>query len=117
MLENIGVGIDIVDVHRFKKKHFNNNKSFYKKIFLESEIKYCIKFKSPYQHFAGKFAIKEALKKSIKENIDFLEIETNHLNKKPIVKLLKYKKYNFIISMGHENNVAIAIVISEKLKS
>ena len=60
------IGIDIVNVSRFKKKPLNNNLDFYKKIFSDSEINYCKKFSSPYEHFAGKFALKEALIKSIK---------------------------------------------------
>ena len=54
-IENIG--IDIVSVNRFRNKIFSKNITFYNKIFSQSEIEYCNKFKSPYEHFAGKFAI------------------------------------------------------------
>ena len=43
----------------------SKHKSFYKKIFTNSEIAYCKKFNDPYPHFAGKFALKEAVQKSI----------------------------------------------------
>ena len=75
-----GLGTDIVDINRFKDMIYENNKKFYKKIFVESEIEYCLKFKNSEQHFAGKFAIKEAVKKSIPETVDFLEIVTEHVN-------------------------------------
>tara|TARA_B100001123_G_C14991327_1_gene899694 strand:+ start:230 stop:586 length:357 start_codon:yes stop_codon:yes gene_type:complete len=113
-----GVGIDIVNMDRFKKKPLKGNLNFYKKIFLDSEIKYCKKFKSSYVHFAGKFAVKEAVIKSIDENIGFLEILTDHEGSKPIIKLktLFKKKYNFLVSISHEKEYAVAVVISEKIK-
>ena len=116
MIENLGVGIDIIEVSRFKKKKYEENINFYKKKFVKSEINYCLKFKNYYEKFTGKFALKEALIKSISEKISFSEIETSHLNSKPVVKLLKSKKkYRFIASLSHENDYAVAIVISEEI--
>ena len=71
MIENFGIGIDIVDINRFEKITYAEKPSFYNKLFTSSEIEYCLKFKTPAQHFAGKFAIKESLKKSIDEPISF----------------------------------------------
>ena len=118
MIEKLGIGIDITDVDQFKKISYLKKPNFYKKIFLPSEIKYCLKYKNPYEHFAGKFALKEAVKKAIKERISMLDIETSHLKSKPIVKLggkLK-KRYNFLASISHEKKFAVAMVISEKLE-
>ena len=53
------VGVDIVNIERFRKKEYNKNKKFYEKIFSKSEIQYCLSFKNNYEHFAGKFPIKE----------------------------------------------------------
>ena len=111
-----GIGIDIVNVSRFKNKPFKANLDFYKKIFFEDEIEYCKKFKSPYEHFAGKFALKEAVIKSINEDVGFLEIVTGHTNSKPTVKIKKSlpNRYNFIASISHEKEFAIAVAISIK---
>tara|TARA_B110000014_G_C20058874_1_gene551315 strand:+ start:623 stop:964 length:342 start_codon:yes stop_codon:yes gene_type:complete len=106
-----GLGTDIVDINRFKDMIYENNKEFYKKIFVESEIEYCLKFKNSEQHFAGKFAIKEAVKKSIPETVDFLEIVTEHVNSKPIISLKIQNTYNFLVSVSHEKNYAIAMVL------
>ena len=108
-----GIGIDIVNISRFKNKPLKTNLDFYKKIFLEDEIEYCKKFKSPYEHFAGKFAIKEAVIKSIDEKILPLDIEISYKNSKPQIKLKKFhSKYSFKISMSHEKDYAIAISIA-----
>ena len=117
MIKNLGIGIDIIEVSRFRKKQYEENKNFYKKIFVKSEINYCLKFKNSAERFAGKFALKEALIKSIDKKIRFSEIETSHLKSKPIVRIKKSgKKYNFIASLSHENDFAVAVVISERIK-
>ena len=117
MIKNLGIGIDIIEVSRFRKKQYEENKNFYKKIFVKSEINYCLKFKNSAERFAGKFALKEALIKSIDKKIRFSEIETSHLKLKPIVRIKKSReKYNFIASLSHENDFAVAVVISERIK-
>ena len=114
MLNNIGIGIDIVDVGKFKQIPFELKPNFYKKIFNPSEIKYCLKYKNYYEHFAGKFAIKEAVKKSIPDRISMIDIETYHMKSKPHVRLKKLEnKYSFYVSVSHENNLSVAVVISQ----
>jgi len=115
MIENFGVGIDIVEISRFKKLPYKEKESFYKKIFNPIEIEYCLKFHDPYRHFAAKFAIKEALKKSISKDIDFLDIITSYKDKKPIVMINQKLDYKFLVSVSHEKSYTIAIVISEAI--
>ena len=117
MIENFGIGIDISSIKKFKNKPFKENKNFYKKLFSEQEIAYCLKFSNYYEKFAGKFALKEALIKSIHKKILFSEIETEYVNSKPTVKILEYEQnYKFLVSVSHEKEIAIAVVISEKIK-
>ena len=108
------IGIDIVNVSRFKKKPLNNNLDFYKKIFSASEINYCKKFSSPYEHFAGKFAVKESVIKAIPDKISLKNIHTLNSKHKPEIKIngKLNKKYDFIASVSHEKQFAIAVVIS-----
>ena len=112
--KNIGVGIDIIEVARFKKMPYVSNKNFYKKIFTASEINYCTKFSEPYKHFAGKFAIKEAVIKSITKNVKLSDIVTNHKKSKPTVSIKGNKQYQFLVSLSHEQRHAIAVVLSKK---
>ena len=117
MIENLGVGIDIIEVSRFKKKKYEENINFYKKIFVKSEINYCLKFKNSAERFAGKFAIKEAVIKSIPEKIGPRDIEIVYVNRKPRISLKSSlrKKYDFIVSVSHEKEFAIGIVVAEKI--
>ena len=114
MMEIFNIGIDIVNIERFKKKEYAKNKKFYQKIFTNSEIKYCLEFKNSSEHFAGKFAIKEAVRKSIKEKIPFNKILTMHKNSKPRIVLKMKLNYKFLVSVSHEANMAVAIVIALK---
>ena len=103
-LENFGIGIDIIDIKRFRAKNYKKNKNFYEKIFAKSEIDYCLKFKDPYPHFAGKFGIKESVIKSVQDNITFQDISSSNSKNRPIVELTgkKSKKYSFLVSVTHE---------------
>ena len=113
MIEKFSIGIDIVNVDRFLSKSYSKNKEFYSKIFTNDEISYCIKFKDPYTHFAGKFALKEAVIKALNQKIDFLEIETFHKNDSPYVKLVNLPNCFSISSISHEKSVAIAVFLAE----
>ena len=114
MLENFGIGIDIVEIKRFQEKPFEKNINFYKKIFTESEIKYCLNKKNSAQTFASKFTIKEAVIKSIKKQIELLNIITDYEDSKPVVSLKNDNTYKFLVSSTHEKLVAVSTVISEK---
>ncbi len=116
MLKNYGIGVDIVDVRRFTKIPYDENESFYKKNFHRSEIEHCLKYKHPAQHFAGKFAIKESVIKAVSEKISMADIETAYVTSKPVVRLpsRKNSKYDFLVSLSHEGNLAIAVVIAQK---
>lgn len=81
-------------------------------IFDEEEIEYCCKFKDPYPHFAGKFALKESFQKAARKHIAISDIHTKHGSVgEPIINChsLKYKKID--ASVSHEKNYAIAIVM------
>ena len=111
----IGIGIDIIDVKRFEKMKYEENKQFYSKIFSDEEIQYCLKFKNPYERFAGKFALKEAVIKSIPEKIMMNEIDTYHENSIPQIKIKRIKKkIVFFASITHEKKNSVAVVIALK---
>lgn len=114
MIEKIGIGIDIIEIHRFNEKPFKDNENFYRKIFHDSEVKYCLNQNNSSQSFAVKFAIKESVIKSINEKISFQDILTGHSDSKPTVSLLNDLSYNFLVSVSHEKDNAIAVVVSEK---
>lgn len=111
------IGIDIVSNERVKKLYEKFGDRFLRKIFTESEIKYCLSYSDPIPHLAGKFATKEAIIKALgrPRGINLKSIEViNTPQGKPIAFLSNIKDRKILISLSHEktHTVAIAIVIN-----
>jgi len=71
------IGVDVVEVARFKWLDYSGHKQFYERVFTSKEIEYCLSFKSPAPHFAVNFAGKEAVYKAINKfyDVKFRDIE------------------------------------------
>lgn len=67
MLMILGVGMDIVEVHRIEFLLRRFGLRFVKRIFNDNEIAYCSKRSSPARHYAVRFAAKEAFVKALGE--------------------------------------------------
>ena len=87
-----GTGLDIIEVDRIKKSLAKYSSRFENKIFTDGEINYCQSQADPGKHFAARFAVKEAVSKSlgtgITHEVGFKDIEVvNQTSGKPIVKM------------------------------
>ena len=108
----LGTGIDIIEVERIASAIKRWGNGFLNHVFTPKEIAYSKKHRYPNQHFAARFAAKEAFLKALGDNSEtnWKDIEiTNDKNGKPIC---SYKKKNFkgkiFISMSHTKNYAVA---------
>lgn len=62
----IFTGTDIIEIERIKNSIENLEGKFEKEIFTQREIEYCeSKNKAKYQHYAARFAAKEAIFKAV----------------------------------------------------
>jgi len=75
-LNEWNVGVDIVDVARFRQLDYSNNKHFYERIFTSREIEHCLSFGDPAPHFAANFAAKEAVYKAMSR---FYDLKLNEI--------------------------------------
>ncbi len=67
----IKCGTDIIEISRIKKSIDELGEKFINKIFTEDEIAYCkSKKKQKYQHYAARFAAKEAIFKAVSEDLE-----------------------------------------------
>lgn len=120
----IGIGIDLVSIPDFAKNV--DNPAFLKRVFSQAEIHYCQSFSSPTEHFAGKFAAKEAFMKAIgkgiRQEIWFSQIEVlNRSSGAPFFSLHRKAKDafdslgidNIHLSISHSRAHAVVIVILE----
>ena len=119
-----GTGVDIVEISRMRKAIEKRGESFVSKVFTPQEVRYANSRSFPHQHFAARFAAKEAVIKAFGEPRKFplkwTEIEVlNDDEGKPTIKFhddalkLKNRKKidGVILSMSHSKNYAVANVI------
>ena len=116
-------GTDIIEINRIKESIQSLGENFKNKIYTEKEIEYCeAKRNAKYQHYAARFAAKEAMFKAISEllnekyEITWKDAEIlNDINGKPKIgftnKELKEKIESIDISISHCKEYAVANVV------
>lgn len=75
----VGIGIDIVEVDRIQKTLTDHPERFRARVFTEMEVQYCESRKNRFEHYAARFAAKEAVMKALGtgwgKGVIFSEIE------------------------------------------
>lgn len=110
-------GTDIIEIERVKQSIERLGDKFINTIFTENEIEYCESHKNmKYQHYAARFAGKEAIYKAFSgiEELSWKDVEIlRDSNGKPYVKILKKVNTEFLIdiSLSHCKEYASAIVV------
>ena len=113
-------GIDIIEISRVAKSI--ENPSFVEKYFHPIEIEYSSKSKKAAQHYAARFAAKEAVRKVLLSYIDDLSwkdswIENDENGKPHLCFSEKIKEIIDIkhssVSLSHSKDQAIAIVLMD----
>lgn len=118
----IKCGTDIIEIERIKESIESLGEKFLKKVFTQNEIRYCESKKvQKYQHYAARFAAKEAIFKAISESIpDKFELSwcdyevINDGTGKPIVKINGFDMSNIDcidLSISHCKQYAVATVV------
>lgn len=72
------VGIDIEEVARFKR--LVRNTRFMGRVYTRNEMAYCNAKKNKLQHFAARFAAKEAVWKALSETIRRKNLRLSHVD-------------------------------------
>jgi len=60
----LGIGIDLIEVPRISRSYEKFGERFLNRIFLPSEVAYCLSNKNPAPYLAARFAAKEAVSKA-----------------------------------------------------
>ncbi|MBI5233243.1 MAG: holo-ACP synthase [Deltaproteobacteria bacterium] len=117
-----GVGIDIVDIKRFKTVLERWGHRFLSRVFSEGELRYALARNSPEAHLAARFAAKEALFKAIGPEFvppfRFRDIEVmRDEGGRPLIKILGLAdEIKVHVSLSHDADIAMAQVVVEKIK-
>ena len=121
-----GLGIDIIEVERVQH-NIEKEAGFAEMIFSKNEIGYCESKANKFQHYAARFAAKEAFLKAIGTGwlagMQFNEIEiVNNDEGKPELMvsgstqktLSSFAISKVLVSLSHLKTFATAVVVIEK---
>ena len=121
-----GLGTDIIKVNRIEKMVAKGRKNL-ETIFTEREMDYCESKTRRSEHYAARFAAKEAVLKALgigwRDGFAFPEIEilNDNLGKPTVILHGKVKNFfqkqklkQITISLSHAKENAIAVAILEK---
>jgi holo-[acyl-carrier protein] synthase len=122
----VGTGVDIVEVARFERFVEERNEALLDRLFTPAEREYCRPRRACAQHYAARFAAKEAFVKAlgmgIREGIGWQDVEVMHDTlDKPLFRftpvaqerLRERKIVRSHLSLSHDGGLAIAMVILE----
>lgn len=118
----IACGTDIIEISRIKESIESSNGKFLEKVYTENEIKYCeSKNEQKYQHYAARFAAKEATFKALSiyleenyvewKNIEVLNDESGRPSINFVNKELEEIE-SIDISLSHCKGYAVANVVA-----
>jgi holo-[acyl-carrier protein] synthase len=123
-----GIGIDTIEVVRIKKAIEEYGLQFTDRIYAEHELAYCSERMRKYEHFAARFAAKEAYAKAlgtgVRRGFRWKEVTVrNAMSGKPQIelhgsmidrsKMLIGTQYQIQLSITHTDELAEATVIIE----
>jgi holo-[acyl-carrier protein] synthase len=118
----LGIGIDIIEINRIKESISKFGEQFLNKIYTDKEIEYCSNKANSAQHFAARFAAKEAISKALStgwnNEFHWKEIEISNLPSGAPVVDLTGRMSQFLtqnkmlkITMSHSDNYVTCFAI------
>jgi len=124
-MDIIGIGTDIIECLRIAQMIERHGEMFIGRVYTQHEIEYCGERKAATQHYAGRWAAKEAVLKAIGtgwiKGITWRDVEViNQFGGKPVIRLyggaLASAKRRGIqevqISISHCRSHAVAYALS-----
>ncbi|MEK7248931.1 MAG: holo-ACP synthase [Bacteroidota bacterium] len=120
-----GIGVDIIEIERIEKSIRELGDRFLQKIFTPQEIAYCNSKPNTFQHFAARFAAKEALSKALATGwageFRWKDVEVmNEPSGKPVLVLHNSMKQvlakcSVFVSLSHSDHHVVAMIVIEEL--
>lgn len=115
------VGVDLIEIARIREALARHGESFKERCFTEAERSYCDSKPNPAQHYAGRFAAKEAVGKALGSGVYFTwkEIEIRgrpkpgvHLSGRTAAWAAKVGAGRIELSMTHSRELAAAVAVA-----
>lgn len=121
----IGVGVDIVNISRFKKALERWGERFAQKVFTSGEVSSSLSKGRPEEFLAGRFAAKEAFIKALggRSGLSLKDIEVcGERNGRPVLRfnssklISRFGVLNAHLSITHDGDYALAYCLLEGLR-
>ena len=119
-----GVGVDIIEIGRIRHSIEESGERFLERIFTPQEIAYCRSKKDMFQHFAVRFAAKEAMSKALStgwvDSFRWKDVEVvNDRSGQPRIAVHgklrdSLTTSSVFVSMSHSDSHAVAMVLIEE---
>lgn len=118
----VGVGVDLIEIGRIADA-LARRPRFAERCFTEAEAAYCLSRASPPQHFAARFAAKEAVGKALGRGMTrWREVEVVRGRGAPTVALhAHYAEWaarlgvdRIHLSLTHSKGMAVAMAVAER---
>lgn len=123
----VGIGVDIVEIERFREVLQRQQDRFIRRVFTEAEQEYCRAHRDPVPRYAARFAAKEALFKALgtgwAKGVGWKDAEVAREAMGAPVLVLHGQAEQLSLTLGaraahlslsHSNDFAVAFVILEK---
>jgi holo-[acyl-carrier protein] synthase len=106
------VGVDIVEIERIRKLA-KKTPRFLMRVFTRQEIAYCRGKKKQWQHFAVRFAAKEAVWKAVgRDGLNLKDISVSRDKRgKPGVLIKGKPAKRLALSLSHGESYALAVAV------
>jgi len=118
-----GIGVDIIEIDRIRKSIESIGMPFLDKVFTPQEIAYCRGKQNVHQHFAARFAAKEAVSKALSTGwageFRWKDVEVmNDASGQPRVTLAgklhdRLADDVILITLSHSENYVVAVALIE----
>jgi holo-[acyl-carrier protein] synthase len=114
------LGLDLIEIARVRNALERHGDGFRERCFTEAERAYCDSKPNPAQHYAGRFAAKEAIGKALGTGVHFTwkEIEISgrpkpgvHLSGRTAKAAERLGATRIDVSMTHSRELAAAVAI------
>ena len=119
-----GIGVDIIEIDRIDRSIADLGEQFLNKVFTHGEIAYCSTKATAAQHYAARFAAKEAMSKALSTGwageFRWKDVEiTNEVSGQPRIELHGALKQSLnhcsvLVSLSHSTSHVVAMVVIEE---
>lgn len=111
-----GIGIDTVEISRFKRAMDRWGAKFNSRLFTPAELAYCLGQRSPERHLSARFAAKVSFFKALGRAVGYLKVEVakDASGAPALVSNAIEKNMSVSVSISHDGDLSIAQTVIER---